>query len=125
MSRRPLQLLSFDLKAAFDTISPHVIYKVMRLVKYPEIYTEALFQLTGGGRGRVFVNDMLGPLLDIELGNGQGNPHSASTFNIGSDPVLRATTVMLSLVIIDKDFKMGRSYPPLDPQTIICMVSMS
>ena len=96
MAGRPLQLLSIDLKAAFDTISPHVIYEVMRLENYPEIYTEALFQLTGGGRGRVYVNDMLGPLLDIESGNGQGNPPSASTFNIGSDPVLRATNVVTS-----------------------------
>jgi hypothetical protein len=98
MARRPLQLLSIDLKAAFDTISPHVLYEVMRLENYPEIYTEALFQLTGGGRGWVYVSDMLGPLLDIESGNGQGNPPSASTFNfnIGSDPVLRATNAVTS-----------------------------
>jgi hypothetical protein len=68
----------------------------MRLQNYPEIYTEALFQLTGGGRGQVYVNDMLGPLLDTQSGNKQGNPPSASTFNIGSDPVLRATNAVIS-----------------------------
>jgi hypothetical protein len=102
---------------------PTRIYEVMRLENYPEIYTEALFQLTGGGRGQVYVNDMLGPLLDIESGNWQGNSPSASTFNIGSDPVLRA--LMLSLVIKTIDFRIGRSCPPLDSQMIICMVSVS
>ncbi len=123
MAGRPLQLLSIDFKAAFDTISPHVVYEVMRLENYPEIYTEALFQLTGGGRGRVYVNDILGPLLDIESGNGQGNPPSASTFNIGSDPVLRATNAVTSNYRYS--FRMGRSCPPLDSQMIICMVSVS
>ncbi len=42
---RSLQLLSIDLKAAFDTITPQIIYKVMQMEKFPEIYTEALKQL--------------------------------------------------------------------------------
>jgi hypothetical protein len=36
----------------------------------------------------------MGPEADVVCGNGQGNPSSASTFNIGSDPVLRATNAI-------------------------------
>ncbi len=35
---RPLKLLSIDLKAAFDTISPQVLYEVMNAEKFPPIY---------------------------------------------------------------------------------------
>ncbi len=40
------------------------------------------------------MNDMVGPKRDVVCSNGQGNPPSASTFNIGSDPLLRATNVI-------------------------------
>jgi hypothetical protein len=46
--------------------------------------------LTATGKARVHVNNMVGPEHDVVCGNGQGNPPSTSTFNIGSDPVLRA-----------------------------------
>jgi hypothetical protein len=39
---RSLQLLSIDLKAAFDTISPQVIYEVMSAEKFPPIYVDAM-----------------------------------------------------------------------------------
>ena len=87
---RPLQLLSIDLKAAFDTISPQVIYDVMENEKFPPTYIDALQGLTATGKARVYVNGITGPERDVVCGNGQGNPPSASTFNIGSDPVLRA-----------------------------------
>jgi len=87
---QPLQLLSIDLKAAFDTISPDVIYKVMTLEKYPQIFTDAMHQLTSEGRGRMYVQGFLGPQFEIKNGAGQGDPPSATRFNIGSDPVLRA-----------------------------------
>jgi hypothetical protein len=51
-------------------------------------------RLTATGTARVHVNDMIGPKRDVVCGNGQGNPPSASTFNIGSDPVLRATNAV-------------------------------
>jgi hypothetical protein len=35
---RSLQLLSIDLKAAFDAISPQVKYEVMNVEKFPPIY---------------------------------------------------------------------------------------
>jgi hypothetical protein len=91
---RPLQLLSIDLKAAFDTISPQVIYEVMNAEKFPPIYVDAMQRLTATGTARVHVNGMIGPKRDVVCGNGQGNPPSASTFNIGSDPVLRATNAV-------------------------------
>jgi hypothetical protein len=86
---RSLQLLSIHLKAAFDTITPQIIYKEMQMEKFSEIYTEALKQLMETGHGIVFVNDLLGPSREIVSGDGQGNPPSVSTFNIGSDSLLR------------------------------------
>jgi hypothetical protein len=88
---KPLQLLSVDLKAAFDTISPQTIYEVMEVEKFPPIFIDSLRGLTAVGKARVCVNDTIGPEQDVVCGNGQGNPPSASTFNIGSDPLLRAT----------------------------------
>jgi hypothetical protein len=87
---RPLQLLSIDLKAAFDTIAPQTIYKVMNIEKFPPIYVEVMENLTATGKARVHINNMVGPERDVVCGNRQGNPPSASTFNIGSDPILRA-----------------------------------
>ena len=57
----PMQILSVDLKSAFDTISPQLICKVMELEKFPSIYMDAMHQLTGSGTGRVFVNSIFGP----------------------------------------------------------------
>jgi hypothetical protein len=54
-----------DLKSAFDTISPQLIYKVMELEKFPTIYMEAMHQLTGSGTGRVFANSLLRPAFSI------------------------------------------------------------
>jgi hypothetical protein len=88
---RPLQLLSIDIKAAFDTISPQIIYEVMEVEKFPILYIDALRSLTAVGKAWVCVNDTIGPEQDVVCGNGQGNPPSASTFNVGSDPLLRAT----------------------------------
>jgi hypothetical protein len=93
-SGRPLQLLSVDLKSAFDTISPQVIYEVMRQEKFPPIFVDALQRLTASGTARIHVNDMVGPKKEVVCGNGQGNPPSAATFNIGSDPLLRATNAI-------------------------------
>jgi hypothetical protein len=39
---RPLQILSIDLKTAFDTITPQAIFKTMQLQKFPGIYVESL-----------------------------------------------------------------------------------
>jgi hypothetical protein len=54
------------------------------------LYIDALCSLTATGKARVCVNDMTGPEQNVVCGNGQGNPPSASTFNVGSDPLLRA-----------------------------------
>jgi hypothetical protein len=51
-------------------------------------------RLTATGTARVHVNDVTGPKRDVVCGNRQGNPPSASTFNIRSDPVLRATNAV-------------------------------
>jgi hypothetical protein len=76
----PMQILSVDLKSAFDTISPQLIYKVMELEKFPTIYMDAIHQLTGSGTGRVFANSILGPAFSIGCGTGQGDPPSAGRF---------------------------------------------
>jgi hypothetical protein len=55
---KPLQLLSKDLKAAFDTISPQTIYEVMEVEK--GLYIDALRSLTAVGKALVCVNDMTG-----------------------------------------------------------------
>ncbi len=93
---RPLQLLSVDLKAAFDTIAPQVIYKVMSIEKFPPVFVEVMKNLMATVKARVHINNMVGPERDVVCGNGQGNPPSTSMFNIGSDPVLRAVNNMHS-----------------------------
>jgi hypothetical protein len=85
-----MQVISVDLKSAFDCVSPQLIRQVMELYKFPEIYVEALHQLTHRGKGRLFVNSLMGNEFDIENGTGQGDPPSAGRFNIGTDPLLRA-----------------------------------
>ena len=89
-SGQPLQLLSVDIKAAFDTISPNLIYEVMKLEGYPVVYADAVHCIASRGVGRVFVNKVLGDKFDILGGSGQGDPCSAPRYIIGSDPSLRA-----------------------------------
>ena len=91
---QPLQLLAVDLKAAFDTIAPDVIYQVMQLECYPAIYADALHKITSSGTGRIFVNKILGEKFYIKGGTGQGDPASAPRFTVGSDPVLRALNII-------------------------------
>jgi hypothetical protein len=61
-----------DLKSAFDTILPQLIYKVMELEKFPTIYMDSMYQLTGSGTGRVFANSIFGPIFSIGFGNRTG-----------------------------------------------------
>jgi hypothetical protein len=61
------------------------------LIKRRPLYIDALCSLTAASKARVCVNDITGPEQDVVCGHGQGNPPSASTFNVGSDPLLRAT----------------------------------
>jgi hypothetical protein len=91
-----MQILSVDLlvKSAFDTISPQLIYNVMELEEFPTIYMDAMHQLTGYGKGRVFANSILRPAFSIGCGTGQGDPPSMGCFNMGSDPLLRAQNLI-------------------------------
>jgi hypothetical protein len=70
--------------------------------------------LTAIGTARVLVNDTLGPEWAIVCGNGKGDPPSASTFNIGSDPVFRAAVLMPSRILTGTLSLMEIRYPPLD-----------
>jgi hypothetical protein len=63
------------------------------------------------------MNDTLGPERDVICGNGQRNPPSAYTFNIGSDRVLKTANT-----ISDIPLQMEISSPLLALQTIIYMV---
>jgi hypothetical protein len=67
----------------------------MEMEKFLSIYTDPMQRLPATGTAKVFVNDTLGPQRNVVCGNEQGNPPSASTFNIGSDPVLRAANTIL------------------------------
>jgi len=87
---KPLQLLSVDIKSAFDSISPEIVRQVMERQGYPAIYLEALHGLTAKGNARVLVNSALGPEFLLRSGTGQGDPPSAPRFDIGSDPLIRA-----------------------------------
>ncbi len=73
---RPLQVLSVDLKAAFDTIAPQVIYEVLSIEKFPPIFVEVMKNLTATVKARVHINNMVGLDLDVVCGNGQGNPRA-------------------------------------------------
>jgi hypothetical protein len=98
-----------DLKSAFDCIAPSLIREVMELYGFPQLYVDALHQLTHRGTGMLYVNSMLGGKFDINNGSGQGDPPSAGRFNIGTDPLLRA------LHRITEEFRyrlrMGRRIP--------------
>jgi len=87
---KPLQLLSIDIKSAFDSISPELVKQVMHKLGYPVIYLEALHGWTGKGTARVLVNSVLGPEFKLRTGTGQGDPPSAPRYDIGADPLLRA-----------------------------------
>ena len=93
-SGQPLQLISFDIKGAFDTISPNVIFETMNLQQFPIIFAEALHDIAASGVARVFVNKILGEKFDVLGGSGQGDPCSAPRYTIGSDPSLRALQIV-------------------------------
>ena len=85
-----LQLLSVDIQSAFDSIDPNCIFQVMTQEQFPNIFVEAMANLTSTGTGRVSLKGGHGNTFDIKCGSGQGNPPSAGNFNLGSDPLLRA-----------------------------------
>jgi hypothetical protein len=89
-NEKAMQIISVDLKSAFDCVSPALIREGMEVYDCPQIYVEALHQLTHKGTGMLFVNSKLGGKFDINNGAGQGDPPSAGRFNIGTDPLLRA-----------------------------------
>jgi hypothetical protein len=97
-SGRPLQLLSIDVKAAFDTIDPKAIYEVMLKQGYPVIFADALHKITEIGVGRIFYKGLLGEKFLIKSGAGQGDPASAPRYTVGSDPSLRALQRATELV---------------------------
>jgi hypothetical protein len=70
-----------DLKSAFDTILPQLIYKAMKLEKFPTIYMDAMHQLTGSSTGRVFANSILGHAFRIACRSGQGDPQVRVSYN--------------------------------------------
>jgi hypothetical protein len=70
----PLQLLSIDVKAAFDTIDPKTIYEVLLKQGYPVIFADALHKITEIGVGRIFYKGLLGEKVFIKSGAGKGIP---------------------------------------------------
>ncbi len=92
-NNRSLQILSIDIKCAFDTISPDLIHEVMKKNEYPPIFNNAMHDLTSGGRGHTETNQFKGPSFRIQNGSGQGDPASAGRFNTGSDPMSRAVNL--------------------------------
>jgi hypothetical protein len=96
---RPLQLLAIDISSAFDTIHPPLIHKVMLKQNMPNIYSEALHNLTTGGTAAVRCNNNDGEIFKVETGSGQGDPPSAPRFTTGTDPLTRA------LDNVTKDFR--------------------
>jgi hypothetical protein len=93
-NNRSLQILSIDIKCAFDTISPDLIHEVMKKNEYPPIFNNAMADLTSGGRGQVEINKNRGRPFRIQNGSGQGDPASAGRFNTGSDPLSRAANLL-------------------------------
>ena len=92
---KPLQLLSIDIKSAFDSISPELVKQVMQKLGYPTIYLDALHGWTGKGTAKVLVNSVLGPEFQLRTGTGQGDPPSAPRYDIGADPLLRAVQLVV------------------------------
>ncbi len=92
---KPLQLLTIDIKAAFDSISPEHIKETMQIQKYPNMYIETLHNITADGTGRVLTRNYIGTSFQIKSGSGQGDPPSAPRYNIGADPVLVAVQAVM------------------------------
>ena len=87
---KPLQILTIDIKAAFDSISPEHIKETMLVQKYPNIFTDTLHNITAEGTGRILTKNYIGTSFHIKSGSGQGDPPSALRYNIGADTGLVA-----------------------------------
>jgi len=108
----PLQIISVDIQGAFNAISPEVIRQVMQKEGYPEIFSEALHNLTGNGIAKVYANGQVGKSFDTKTGTGQGDPPSAGRFNIGADPSLRALERYTEQQDIRYKLENGQEVPP-------------
>ncbi len=88
-TKQPLQLVSLDIKKAFDRIGHAVIVQALRAFGVPEILIQALRHYTLVGYAKVEVNGRRGILITIRTGSGQGDPLSSILFLIGSEPLNR------------------------------------
>jgi hypothetical protein len=95
---KSLQYVSIDIQSAFDSISPECIFQIMLKEQYPNIFVEAMSNLTAQGTFGVSLNGKQGDTHIIRCGSGQGNPPSAGNFNLGTDPLLRALNKRLQLI---------------------------
>ena len=110
-NNKGLQLISIDIQSAFDTISPESIFQVMRQEKFPNIFVEAMTNLTAKGTGAVSLNSNNGDTFNIECGSGQGNPPSAGNFNLGTDPLIRAVNNVIQ--DLKYEYNSGLKLPPI------------
>ncbi|MBM3939214.1 MAG: hypothetical protein FJ333_11265, partial [Sphingomonadales bacterium] len=108
----PLQIISVDIQVAFNAISPEVIRQVMQKEGYPEIFSEALHNLTGNGIAKVYANGQVGKRFNTKTGTGQGDPPSAGRYNIGADPSLRALERYTEQQDIRYKLENGQEIPP-------------
>ena len=69
---KPLQLVSFDIKKAFDKVGHSVIKQALQAFGLPETIVQALRQSPLVGFARVEINGRKGILMNIPIGSGQG-----------------------------------------------------
>ena len=89
-TKKPLQLVSFDMEKAFDKVTHKVIIQALRAFGIPEIMVQAIQQFTLIGYAKVEVNGRQGILITIKTGSGQGDPLSSILFLLATEPLNRA-----------------------------------
>ena len=79
----PAQMISLDVRAAFDTAKPHIINSLLAIL-FPasQDFLYQLHRWTARGTATIRANGEEGELLHLRSGTGQGDPSSSTRFLI-------------------------------------------
>lgn len=108
------QMISLDVKAAFDTAKPHVIHSLLKIL-FPTV-PDFLYQLhrwTSRGSAIITANGCEGQLFYLSAGTGQGDPSSSTRFLILQH--LQAAYVHHALQTVGGSFFLPDDNVPVPP----------
>ena len=86
---KPLQIISFDAKSAFDRVKFIAVRQMLNEANINIEFIDAWLGLTEGGLAQVSINGLLSDLIKLLDGTGQGDNSSTIKYNLVHELILK------------------------------------